>query len=58
MNINRLESWLLNFEVLKEHVETIGQFPNKYIKLNNWCRYQRKCINAGRDASRTKSTIR
>lgn len=41
------DRWLSNFEVLKAHVAETGYFPDKHSRLNNWVRYQRKCIKAG-----------
>ena len=41
------ERWLSNFEALKAHVAETGHFPDKHSRLNNWVRYQRKCIKAG-----------
>ena len=39
--------WLANYEALKAYVAETGHFPGKHTRLNNWCRYQRKRINAG-----------
>lgn len=39
--------WQANFEALKAYVAETGHFPGKHTRLNNWCRYQRKRINAG-----------
>lgn len=41
------ERWLSNYETLKSHVAETGHFPDKHSRLNNWVRYQRKCIKAG-----------
>lgn len=41
------EKWLENFEALKAHVAETGHFADKHSRLNNWVRYQRKCIKAG-----------
>ena len=45
--MNNISRWLDNFDALKVYVAQTGHFPNKHTKLNNWCRYQRKCIKAG-----------
>ena len=39
--------WQANYEALKAYVAETGHFPGKHTRLNNWCRYQRKRINAG-----------
>lgn len=41
------ERWLANYEALKAHVSETGHFCDKHSRLNNWVRYQRKCIKAG-----------
>lgn len=41
------ERWLANYEALKAHVAETGHFCDKHNRLNNWARYQRKCIKAG-----------
>ena len=39
--------WHQNYEALKVHVAETGHFCDKHSRLNNWARYQRKCIKAG-----------
>lgn len=39
--------WQTNFEELKSYVAQTRHFPGKHTRLNNWCRYQRKRIEAG-----------
>lgn len=41
------ENWLSNYEAIKAHVAETGHFCDKHSRLNNWARYQRKCIKAG-----------
>lgn len=45
--VSRDALWQSNFEALKAYVAETGHFPSKHTRLNNWCRYQRKRINAG-----------
>ena len=40
------EKWMANYKALKAHVAETGHFPDKHSRLNNWARYQRKCIKA------------
>ena len=39
--------WFANYAALKAHVAEAGHFCDKHRRLNNWVRYQRKCIKAG-----------
>lgn len=41
------ERWMANYEALKAHVAETGHLCDKHSHLNNWARYQRKCIKAG-----------
>lgn len=40
-------NWYQNYEALKAHVAETGHFCDKHSRLNNWARYQRKCIKTG-----------
>lgn len=48
MTTKNEENWMSNYEALKEHVLQTGHFPNKHTSLNNFCRYQRKRLKAGK----------
>ena len=45
------EKWLKNYHAVMEYVETNKRNPSKYVAeergLVNWCKHQRKVINAG-----------
>lgn len=46
MTINE-ETWLENYNALRERVAQYGHFPDKHTSLNNWVKYQRKRMKAG-----------
>ena len=45
------EKWLKNYHAVMEYMETNKRNPSKYVAeergLVNWCKHQRKVINAG-----------